>query len=68
MPYFVLYYAIYLFIMSLKAISLIGGKYLLKHKLKIERPDWQLDSCFVLVVSYCFCNNMVKSPVYISLS
>ena len=47
MPYSVLYCAIYLFTLSLKAISLIGGKYLLKHKLKIERLYWPLDSCLV---------------------
>lgn len=47
MPYSVLYCVIYLFILSLKAISLIGGKYLLKHKLKIERLYWPLDSCLV---------------------
>ena len=39
MPYSLLYCAIYLFILSLKAISLIGDKYLLKHKLKIEQPN-----------------------------
>ena len=60
MPYFVLYCAIYLFILSLKAISLIGGKYLLKHKLKIERPNGSSILVFLLVVSYCFCNNMAK--------
>ena len=47
MPYSVLYCVIYLFILSLKAISLIGGKYLLKHKLKIERLYWPLDFCLV---------------------
>ena len=47
MPYSVLYCVIYLFILSLKAINLIGGKYLLKHKLRIERPIKPLDSCLV---------------------
>ena len=55
MSYFVLYCAIYLFILSLKAI--IAGQQISQ---KIEQPRRLLNSCFLLVVSYCYCNNVIK--------
>ena len=61
MPYSVLYCVIYLFILSLKAISLIGGKYLLKHKLKIERLYLPLDSC---LVSRHLCHSLFLPTLY----
>ena len=56
MPYSVLYYAIYLFSLLLKAIA--SRQHISQ---KIEQL-FLLYFCFLLVVSYCFCNNMVKKP------
>ena len=57
MPYFVLYCAIYLFSLLLKAIA--AGQQISQ---KIEQM-FLLDFCFfLLVVFYCFCKNMVKKP------
>ena len=57
MPYFVLYCAIYLFSLLLKAIA-AGQQISQKNRATV----FARFLFFLLVVSYCFCNNMVKKP------